>query len=182
MGEKTQKIQQNKLAAVKQVKDMISGCGNLIFTDYRGLNVEQMNNLRRQLREKEAVFKVVKNSYTRIALSELELSFEDSFLIDPTALALIKKEPGLVARVLFDFARYSDLDIKGGVIEGKIMAADRIEALSKLASREQLYAMLMSVMNAPLTRLLYAMNGIVTGLVRTVQAVAEAKEKNEAKK
>jgi large subunit ribosomal protein L10 len=178
MGEKTQKIQPYKVEAINQIKTMIQGSKDYIFTDYRGLNVDQIGALRRELREQQAAFKVIKNNYARIALSELAVDIEDDFLIDPTALALIAEDSGPVAKVLVKYRKNTTLRIKGGVIEGQVMKAEAIEEISNLPSKDQLYAMLMSTMIAPVRNFMYAANGVVSKLVRTLQAVADSKEEN----
>jgi large subunit ribosomal protein L10 len=176
MAEKTQKIQPYKTEGIQKIKELIESNQNVIFTDFRGLNVAQITDLRRSLQEKESEYRVVKNSYARLALRELGFPFEEDFLIDPTALALVKTDIGPISKVLFDFTKDSTLKIKGGLIEGKVVSSTDVEAISKLPGRDELYAMLMGTMNAPLTNMIYAMNGVITKLVRTVQAVAESKE------
>jgi large subunit ribosomal protein L10 len=81
-----------------------------------------------------------------------------------------------VAKILVDFAKTAPLEVKGGVVGGKAFDAVQVDALSSLPGKEQLIAMLMSTMNAPLTNMLYVLNGIVTKLVRTLAAVQEKKE------
>jgi large subunit ribosomal protein L10 len=177
MAEKTQKIQPYKTEGIKKIKDLIESSRDVIFTDFRGLNVTQITDLRRSLQEKEAEYRVVKNNYARLALSELGFPFDEDFLIDPTAVALARSDIGPIAKVLFEFTRDSTLKIKGGLIDGKVVSSEQVEAISRLPGREQLYAMLMGTMNAPLTNLVYAMDAVVTKLVRTLQAVADSKDK-----
>jgi large subunit ribosomal protein L10 len=176
MAEKTQKIQPFKTEGIQKIKELLESSRDVIFTDFRGLNVAQITELRRSLQEKESEYRVVKNSYARLALRELGFQFEEDFLIDPTALALVKTDIGPISKVLFDFTKDSTLKIKGGLIEGKVVSSTEVEAISKLPGRNELYAILMGTMNAPLTNMVYAMNGVITKLVRTVQAVAESKE------
>ena len=176
MAEKTQKIQPFKTEGIQKIKELLESSRDVIFTDFRGLNVAQITELRRSLQEKESEYRVVKNSYARLALRELGFPFEEDFLIDPTALALVKSDIGPISKVLFDFTKDSTLKIKGGLVEGKVVTSTDVEAISKLPGRNELYAMLMGTMNAPLTNMVYAMNGVITKLVRTVQAVAESKE------
>lgn len=176
MAEKTQKIQPYKTEGIKKIRDLIEKSTDVIFTDFRGLNVAQITTLRRSLQDKEAEYRVVKNSYARLALSELGFPFEENFLIDPTAVALARSDIGPIAKVLFEFTRDSTLKIKGGLIDGKIVSSQEVETISKLPGREQLYAMLMGTMNAPLTNLVYTMGAILTKLVRTLQAVADSKD------
>ena len=175
MGEKTQKIQQHKTDGVNEIKELVKGSRDVIFTDYRGLNVAQITELRRALRERETEYRVIKNNYARLAMEQMALPFSAEFLIDPTALALVRADIGPVAKLLFEFMKDTNLKVKGGLIEGQVVSALDVEAISKLPAREQLYAILMGTMNAPLTHLLFAMNGVVTKLVRTVQAVADQK-------
>jgi large subunit ribosomal protein L10 len=177
MAEKTQKIQPYKTEGIRKIKELIESSTDVIFTDFRGLNVAQITELRRSLQEREAEFRVVKNSYARLALRELGFPFEEDFLIDPTALALAKADIGPITKVLFDFTRDSTLKVKGGLVEGRVVSSAEVEAISKLPARNDLYAILMGTMNAPLTNLVYAMSGIATKLVRTLQAVAESKQK-----
>jgi len=177
MAEKTQKIQPYKTEGVQKIKELIESSQDVIFTDFRGLNVSQITELRRSLKEKEAEYRVVKNSYARLAMSELGFPFEEEFLIDPTALALARADIGPITKVLFDFTKDSTLKVKGGLVDGRVVSSAEVEAISKLPGRNELYAMLMGTMNAPLTNLVYAMSGIATKLVRTLQAVAESKEK-----
>ena len=177
MGEKTQKIQQHKVDGIAAIKELVEGSRDVIFTDYRGLNVSQITQLRRRLRERQTEYRVVKNNYARLALEQLQLPFSAEFLVDPTAVALVRSDIGPVAKLLFDFMKETSLRVKGGLVEGRVVSFAQVEAISKLPSREQLYAMLMGTMNAPLTNLMYAMNGVVSKLVRTVQAVADQKAK-----
>jgi large subunit ribosomal protein L10 len=177
MPEKTQKIQPYKTEGIKKIRNLIESSRDVIFTDFRGLNVSQITDLRRSLQEKEAEYRVVKNNYARLALAELGFPFEADFLIDPTAVALARSDIGPIAKVLFEFTRDSTLKIKGGLIDGKVVSSEEVEAISKLPGREQLYAMLMGTMNAPLTNLVFAMDSILTTLVRTLQAVADSKDK-----
>jgi large subunit ribosomal protein L10 len=177
MAEKTQKIQPYKTEGIERIKGMIESAQDVIFTDFRGLDVAQITDLRRSLQEQEAEYRVVKNSYTRLALDELGFPCEEQFLIDPTALALARSDIGPIAKVLFDFTRDSTLKIKGGLIDGKAVSSEMVEAISKLPGRTELYAALMGTMNAPLTNLVYAMSAVVTKLVRTLRAVADSKEK-----
>ena len=177
MAEKTQKIQPYKTEGIRKIKELIQSSSDVIFTDFRGLNVAQITELSRSLKDKEGEYRVVKNSYARLALNELGFPFEDEFLIDPTALALAQADIGPITKVLSDFTRDSTLRIKGGLVDGKVVSASEVEAISKLPGREQLYAILMGTMNGPLRNLVYLMNEVVTKLVRTLQAVADSKEK-----
>jgi len=177
MAEKTQKIQPHKTEGIKKIKELMESSRDVIFTDFRGLNVAQITKLRRSLQEKQAEYRVVKNSYARLALAELGFPFEEDFLIDPTAVALVRTDIGPIAKVLFEFTRDSTLKIKGGLIDGRVASSEEVQAISKLPGRSELYAILMGTMNAPLANLVFVMDSGLTKLVRTLQAVAESKDK-----
>ena len=181
MGEKTQKIQQYKREAVGQLRDKIRQAPGLIFTDYRGLTVAQISDLRRSLRKQAAEYRVVKNNYAKIAMRELGLPFEEGFLTNPTAIALARSDIGPVAKTLFDFARESPLKVKGGMVDGQSLQPPAVEAISRLPSRLELLAMMMGAMNAPLRNLMYVLGGVSSKLVRTLKAVGD-KMAGEGKK
>lgn len=175
MEEKTKRVQTYKLEAVSKLQDLIGDYKDFIFTDFRGLSVEEITDLRGKLREKDSKFKVVKNNYFKIAFSKSSYPEVDSFLIGPTGIALVKEDSGPVAKILLEFAKNTSLALKGGVIDGNPFDMAQLEALSKLPGKEQLIAMLMSTMNAPLQNMVYVMNGVTQKLVRTLQAVADKK-------
>lgn len=175
MSEKTQKIQQYKADAVSHIKTMVEGSSDIIFADYRGLTVEQITDLRGKLAEHDAELRVVKNNFTKIALKELKMPDVGDSLFGPTAMALIKKDSGPVAKAMVEFAKDLPLDLKGGIVGGQFFDNAQIAALSKLPGRDQLLASLMGTMNAPLKNMMYAMNGVAEKFVRTLKAVADKK-------
>lgn len=175
MAEKTLKIQPQKVEAVKRIREMVEGSRDVLFANFRGLTVGQITALRRALRGQQADFKVVKNNYARLALTELGWPLAEEFLADPTALTLVRGDVGPVAKTLLDFGRETTLRVKGGVIERKAASAEQVEVISRLPGREALYAMLMGTMNAPVTNLALALKAVSSKLVRTLQAVADKK-------
>ena len=170
------KLQQHKLDAIIELKELLSGDKDLIFADYRGLTVEQITDLRGKLREKGASFKVIKNRYAKIALSELEYPDVSEYLVGPTALALAENDSGAAAKILFDFSSDATVAVKGAIIDGNVFGDDEVKAYSKLPSMNDLIAQLMSAMNGPLTNLMYALKAVPQKLVRTLQAVADQKD------
>ncbi len=168
-------LQDYKIAAVNEMKTELEKVKDIIFTDYRGLTVEKITELRGRLRSQEAVFKVVKNRYTKIALEQLDRPDVGDQLVGPTALALVSSEAGPVAKELVDFAKDGVLVIKGGIIDGNIFNADQIVEFSKLPTKPELISKLMATMNAPLQNMVYILNAVPQKLVRTLQAVADKK-------
>jgi len=169
------KIQDYKVAAIDAIKGELENINDIIFTDYRGLTVEQITRLRNKLREKEAVFKVVKNRFAKIALQQLDRPDVGDSLVGPTAVALVVNESGPVAKELVEFAKEGVLRIKGGIIDGNVFDADQIEAYSKLPTKNELIAKLMGTMQAPVQNIVYILNGVPQKLVRTLQALADKK-------
>ena len=172
------KVQDAKVAAIAEVKGAFQtgGTPDFIFTEYRGLSVEQITTLRKQLRAKDALYKVVKNNFARIAFEELSAPDVSGYLTGPTAIAITPKDANEVAKILLEFAKEAPvLQVKGGVIANTVYDAKQIEAFSKLPGKNQLIAMLMSVMNAPARNLAAALNDVPARLVRTIKAVADQK-------
>ncbi|MFW5880554.1 MAG: 50S ribosomal protein L10 [Spirochaetota bacterium] len=169
------KVQQHKVDALEAIKSKLEENQDYIFTDYRGLTVDQITELRRKLREKEAEYKVVKNRYAKLAFQQMETPDVADLLVGPTALALLKDDPSAIAKILVDYAREAPVEVKGALVDGRVFDGPQTEELSRLPGREQLLAQLMSTMNAPLQNLVYAMNGVTQKLVRVLQAVADKK-------
>lgn len=159
------KEQAAKTAAIADIKARFESVQDYIFTEYCGLTVSQITDLRNKLRENGCAYKVVKNNFARIAFEEMKAADVSSFLVGPTAVALSEKEPNTVAKILFDFAKEAPaLVVKGALVDGEIYDAAKIEQFSKLPGRNDLIAMLMSTMQAATSK-----------FVRTLQAVADQK-------
>jgi large subunit ribosomal protein L10 len=160
------------------MKGSFSVSQDFIFTNYRGLTVEQITNLRKLLRARGAQYKVVKNNFARIAFQQLSAPDEvSSYLSGPTAIAIAPKDANEVAKILVDFAREAPaLEVKGGLLGKDVYNAQQITAFSRLPSRLELISMLMSVMNGPARNLAAALNDIPARLVRTVKAIADKKD------
>ncbi|NBD28258.1 50S ribosomal protein L10 [Paenibacillus glycinis] len=160
------KIIQGKEQAVAEITAKLRESSSTVVADYRGLNVAQVTELRKQLREANVEFQVLKNSLVRRATANAELTDLDAILAGPTAVAFSKEDAVAPAKILADFAKKNDaLKLKGGVVEGQVFNADQIKALADLPSREGLLSMLLSVLQAPMRNFALA-----------VKAVAEKQE------
>jgi len=160
------RIIQEKQQIVEEITTKLRESAATVLTDYRGLNVAQVTELRRKLREAGIEFKVLKNTLIRRATANAELTELDSVLTGPTAVAFGKDDVVAPAKILSEFAKQNDaLKIKGGVVEGRVVGFDEIKALADLPSREGLLSMLLSVLQAPIRNFALA-----------VKAVAEKKE------
>ncbi|MBP3966738.1 MULTISPECIES: 50S ribosomal protein L10 [Paenibacillus] len=160
------KIIQGKELAVADITTKLRESSCTVVADYRGLNVKQVTELRKQLREANIEFQVLKNSLVRRATAQAELSELDAVLAGPTAIAFSKEDAVAPAKILADFAKKNDaLKLKGGVVEGQVFNAEEIKALADLPSKEGLLSMLLSVLQAPMRNFALA-----------VKAVAEKQE------
>lgn len=142
--------------AVKALKDEFSGYDSFIFTDYRGMTVEQITSLRKTLRTQDAAYRVVKNRYAKIALKNLDKdSAVNEQMVGPTAVALVKGDAtNVVAKTLFQANKDGvTISVKGALVGNELMTADQVEALSKLPTKLELISSLMGTMKAPVQKL-----------------------------
>lgn len=160
------KVLQEKTALVAEVVDKLRASQCTVVADYRGLNVAQVTQLRKTLREAGVEFQVLKNTLARRATAASELTELDEHLTGPTAIAFSNSDVVAPAKIISDFAKKNDkLKVKAGVVEGKVVSVDQIKALAELPSREGLLSMLLSVLQAP-----------VRNFALAVKAVAEKQE------
>jgi large subunit ribosomal protein L10 len=149
----------------------------VILTDYKGLNVAAMTELRRRLREAGIDYQVVKNSLLeRASVDTLAARIKDEFK-GPSAIALSYEDPVAPAKVLTQFAKENDkLKIRVGVLNGRAMREADIKNLANLPSREVLLAQVLGVLNAVPTALVRVLNAVPGGLVNVLNAIKEKKQ------
>ncbi|MGM9929580.1 MAG: 50S ribosomal protein L10 [Bacillus sp. (in: firmicutes)] len=159
-----------KKQIVQDIAEKMKSSKSTIVVDYRGLNVSEVTELRKQLREAGVEFKVYKNSLTRLAADAVELADLKAALTGPNAIAFSNEDVVAPAKILNDFAKkHEALEIKAGVIEGNVATVEEVKALAELPSREGLLSMLLSVLQAPIRNLALA-----------TKAVADQKEEQGA--
>lgn len=168
--------QQYKIDKIKDLTDVFNNSKSYIFTDFRGMNVESLTELRRNLKKLNSKFIVIKNNYIKILAKNKGIEDLKDNVVGPTAVVFIQEDFSEVAKLLLDISKNSSLKIKGGWLDGLVLDANQVEALSKLPGKPQLIAMLMSVMNAPIQKFAYACNDVIARFVRVVNAVAEKKK------
>lgn len=154
-------VLQEKQLVVTEVATKLRASASTIVADYRGLNVAQVTELRKRLREAGIDFQVLKNSLVRRATAEAELTDLDSVLTGPTAVAFSKDDVVAAAKILSEFAKKNEaLKVKGGVVEGRVVDVDQIKELANLPSREGLLSMLLSVLQAPIRNFALAVKAV----------------------
>ena len=161
---------ENKQVQVQEITEKFQGAASVVVVDYRGLNVAQVTELRKQLREAGVEFKVYKNTLTRRAAEAAGLEGINDVLVGPNAIAFSNEDVVAPAKIIYQFAKKNEaLEIKAGIIEGTISSVEDVKALAELPSREGLLSMLLSVLQAP-----------VRNFALATKAVAEQKEEQGA--
>jgi large subunit ribosomal protein L10 len=163
-----------KETAVKQAREWTEKSVGLVFTDYRGLKVKQMQQLRTQLRAKGGELHVVKNTLFRLAAPDVVENVPEEIHNGPTAIAFLFENESECAKVLYDYTVSSKtLVLKGGYIGGSYFDAGAVERLAKLPPRDVLMAQVIGTIAAPLTGVVSVIDALVAGPIRTVYAVAD---------
>jgi large subunit ribosomal protein L10 len=166
----------DKASAVAELTEEFRTSSAAVLTEYRGLTVAELKELRRSLGN-DTSYSVVKNTLTKIAAQEAGVSAFDTLLQGPSAIAFVKGDPVEAAKGLRDFAKaHPFLVIKGGVLDGKAMSPDEIRKLADLESREVLLSKLAGAMKASLTQAAYLFNAPLSKAVRTVDALRDKLE------
>jgi len=164
-----------KKALVDEVSAILADAQAAVVAEYRGLSVAQMTELRARARDNGVYLRVVKNTLTRRAVQGTGYAVLDEQLIGPLALAA-SADPVAVAKVLREFSKSNEqLVIKAGAMGGKLMSTADIEALAKLPGRDELLAMLMGTMQAPMQKFVQTLNEVPARFVRTLAAVRDSK-------
>ncbi|MGX7075943.1 50S ribosomal protein L10 [Globicatella sp. HMSC072A10] len=159
-----------KQAEVTEVAEKLKAAASVVVVDSLGLTVEEVTNLRKELRENDVYMKVVKNTILRRAAAEAGIEGMDSVFVGPSAIVYSESEVVAPAKIVAEFAdKVEHLSIKGGLIEGEVSSAEDINALAKLPDRDGLLSMLLSVLQAP-----------VRNTALAIKAVAESKEDDAA--
>lgn len=160
-----------KSAAIAELTDKFRNSGAAVLTEYRGLTVAQLTELRNSLRG-NATYAVVKNTLTQLAAKEAGVTAFDGQLQGPTAIAFVEGDPVEAAKGLRDFAKaHPLLVIKGGVLDGKTLTPAEITKLADLESREVLLAKLAGAMNASLSQAVYLFAAPLSQTARVVEAL-----------
>ena len=161
---------QEKVTAVEDLKSRLDGVKTVVLTEYRGLTVRQLSDLRKQLRAVSAQYKVVKNRLARLAVASSELEGLGPHLKGPTGVIFSKEDPVAVAKALHAFARvHQALAIKAGYVEGQMLPPTELKALADLPSREALRAQLVGAIQGGLAMLVGLLTAPQRDLVYILQ-------------
>jgi large subunit ribosomal protein L10 len=168
---------EDKQQIVEDLRERFSKSAIIVLTDYKGLDVAAMNDLRRKLRAEEIEYRVAKNTLLIRASVDNDGALIQDFFKGPSAVALSYDDPVAPAKVLAQFAKGNQkLEIKVGVMNGKVLDADAINALAKLPSREVLLGQLLATLNAVPTSFVRAIAEVPRGFVNVLAALKDQKE------
>ena len=172
---------ESKKQFVQQLSERFGKSKIVILTDYKGLDVATITELRRQLREASVEFEVIKNTMLRLASDGTDVSLIKENFKGPSAVAISYDDPVAPAKILTDFAKKNEnLELKIGVMNGKVLDLSSIKALSALPSREELLAKVLSAMIAVPTSLVRALNDVPVRMLNVLQAIKDQKEQAAA--
>lgn len=168
---------EDKKKIVEELREKFQRSKVVITTDYKGLNVETLNLLRRRLREVGGEYKVVKNTLLTRASEDTDVAPLQQSFSGPSAIALSYDDPVAPAKVLKKFAdEFKKPEIRGGVLNGKFLDLAAVKALADLPAREVLLAQVLSTMIAVPTSFVRVLNAVPVGLLNVLQALKEKKE------
>jgi large subunit ribosomal protein L10 len=171
---------EQKATAIAEIATQIDESSAIFAVDYRGISVSQAAELRANLREADAIFKVVKNSLTERAADQVGADALKAYLTGPTALTFVHGDIAVAAKALADYGRATQLlPVKGGLMEGAVLDVEQIRVLSRLPSREALYGQLVGVVASPVSGLVRTLGALIGGLAVALGQVREKKDAGE---
>ena len=172
----------DKSEAIAELTERLAASDTIIATDFRGLSVKDLSELRVKLTAAESEYSVVKNTLARRAANDTGREALLPYLTGPTGLAWVKGDPAAAAKVLDEFAAQHSgaFSIKGGMLEGSDLAVADVTRLAKLPSREQMLAQLAGGIASPLTGLAGGLQNLIGGLARTLGALQAQRASEES--
>jgi len=174
-------------AAKNEVVEHYSGVfkanPSVVFVEYKGLKVKELQELRSNLKDADSELKVVKNTLLKIAAKDTKIEQITDLLSGPTAIAICENDPAAVAKVFVKSVKdHPLLKIKGGVVEGNVVGADEITALSKLPSRPEMISQLLGILSSPVANFLGTLTQMQTRLLYALEAVKDTKSETSETK
>ena len=167
-----------KNTKVEEIKESISKAKVAIVSDYRGLSVAEITNLRRRLQKEDGDYTVVKNTLAKLAIKDTPFEGLDEFLNGPSAIVLGFGDEVAPAKVILQYLKEAKKtnEVKGGVLDGKVLSANDIKTISNLPSKQELLAKIMGSLNSPAQGIANTLNGVARALVYAMEEVRKQKE------
>lgn len=167
-----------KNTKVEEIKEIFSKAKVAIVSDYRGLSVAEITNLRRRLQKEDGDYTVVKNTLAKLAIKDTQFEGLEEFLKGPSAIAFGFGDEVAPAKVILKYLKEAKKtnEVKGGVLDGKVISAGDVKAISNLPSKQELLAKMMGSLNSPAQGLANTLNGVARALVIAMEEVRKQKE------
>lgn len=168
---------QEKEQIVNGFKDRLNNIKAMIFTDYQGIKVNEMQELRKKLREKGIDYKVLKTTLIKKALENSDVSIDESIYTKPVALAISEADEVEPSKVIYEYSKGNDkLEILGAIVNGEFYNAAQVKSLALMPSREELYAKVVGSISAPLCGFVNVLGGNLRGLVNVLKQYQESRK------
>nr|WP_244985928.1 50S ribosomal protein L10 [Anaerosalibacter bizertensis] len=176
-----EQVLQGKKGIVEEIKEKVDKAQSVVLVDYRGLKVDELNELRSKCREAGVDYKVYKNTLMRFAFKESGFEGFNEFLAGPNAVAFGYDDPVQAAKIIHEFSKdHDNLEIKAGIVDGNIIDINEIKELANLPSREVLIAQTLGGLNGPISGFVNVLQGNLRNLVYALNAIKENQEAQEA--
>jgi len=168
---------EKKETLVAALTEKIAGAKSVVFTDYSGLTVEELNEVRDKLREQGIEYKVIKNTLFKIAAKKAGLELDKDLILNhPIAVAFAADDEVAPAKITYDYSKKNEkLAIVGGVLDGKQISDIMVKSLAQLPSREELYAKIVGSLASPMSGMVNVLSGNIRGLVNVLNSIKETK-------
>lgn len=169
---------QEKIELGKQYSELFQNASSVFVLDYKGLTVKQIQGLRRNIKNANARFAVVKNSVLKYGAEGSDVEKISDMFVGPTAVAITEDDPVSVAKAFVESAKeYTQVTIKGGLVDGSVVSEEQIKSISKLPSREVMISQFIGMLNSPLRGFLSTVKNMQS---KVVYAISEVKNQKEA--
>jgi large subunit ribosomal protein L10 len=170
---------EEKVKIIESLKDKFSRSKGVYITDFTGLKVGEITELRKEFRQKNSEFEVAKNTLIKRAVKELNLSELDQFLAGPTGLGFAYSDPLANAKILHEyFKKIEKPKVKAFWLEGKLYRSDSLKIIASLPPKEVLLQRILGGLNAPISNFVFTLQGIFRNLIGSLDAIKEQKEKS----
>ncbi|MFZ0389557.1 MAG: 50S ribosomal protein L10 [Calditrichia bacterium] len=167
-----------KEQVVQEMSEKFGKAVSIYLVDFTGMDVNTTNELRRNLRDQQIEYRVLKNTLAKLSLNDAGISDLDEFLVGVNAYAISYDDPTLPVKILDKKKEFKEkIKYKAALFEGKVFGPEKVGAIADLPSREELLAQLASMLNSPMTKLAATLNGAMSKMVGVLQALKEEKNK-----
>ncbi|HHY35467.1 MAG TPA: 50S ribosomal protein L10 [Firmicutes bacterium] len=171
---KERKVRPEKQKQAEELKNLFSGAKGIVFVEFRGLKVADDTKLRKLCRESQVSYKVIKNTLALRAAREMGMSGLESVFQGPTAVAVSKDDPVVPAKTIHSFASdHSAIKVKGGIVEGSVVSADRVLYLATLPGKKELLAKMAGALRSPISGLVTVVNAPLAGVARALEGLRQ---------